>query len=111
MLVNRPVRKKGRIENDTRSRTQNEPALPMAITDLLRAEPMERRRCPRTWLDRCPPLFARPCGCVGPDAPPGVHLVDEQLGGRDVLIQPEKFSGSYVRLSVLSRLYLTAPYA
>jgi hypothetical protein len=40
MLVNRPVRKKGRIENDTRSRTQNEPALPMAITDLLRAEPM-----------------------------------------------------------------------
>ena len=65
MLVDRPVRKKGRIENDTRSRTQNESALPMAITDLLRAEPMERRRCPRTWLDRCPPLLARPCGCVG----------------------------------------------
>jgi hypothetical protein len=41
--------------------------------------------CPRTWLDRCPPLPAVPMDGTEGTAE-WTHLVDEQLGGRDVLV-------------------------
>ena len=41
--------------------------------------------CPRAWLDRCPPLPAVPMDGTEGTAE-WTHLVDEQLGGRDVLV-------------------------
>ena len=42
--------------------------------------------CPRTWLDRCPPLPAVPMDGTRRHTAECTHLVDEQLGGRDVLV-------------------------